>query len=580
MKEMVPIQESGLAAELPIILKELSDLKYALDQSSIVAITDKYGEIINVNDLFCEISQYSKGELIGKNHRMINSGLHSKLFFKKMWDTIRSGKVWKGEIRNKAKDGTFYWVHATIIPILNLDGTPEKYISIRTDITDQKMYEEKVKYFAFFDELTDLPNRRKFNMDLSDKIEEVKVNAEESGLSVLFLDLDRFKNINDTKGHNFGDIVLKKVAEKIVECIEGSAAQLYRLGGDEFTIIFENAQEEETKELALRLLDLFSSPISIEEEEFFLSLSIGVSVFPVHGEDTETLIQKADLAMYRSKELGGNRVEVFSNELILHMSNELLLERDLRKAINSNEFTVVYQPKVNLADRTIVGVEALIRWNHPELGMISPVSFIPASEKTGLIVPISKFVFTKVCEDIAGWERENIPLFRVAINFSPFLLEEKNIVHFVKETINEFNLNPKHFEIEITENIMIKHDHALTMLNEIKSLGIHISIDDFGTGFSSLNLIKRFPIDTLKIDRSFISEIGKSSEDDAMIKTIIDIAKNLNLDVVAEGIEKEDQWDFLLKNQCIEGQGFLFSRPISSEAIKAMLSNKSGNVAF
>lgn len=556
--------------ELPTSVKELADLKFALDQSSIVAITDQFGKMIYVNDLFCKISQYSMSELIGKDHRIINSNYHTKLFFKQMWETIRSRQVWKGEIRNKAKDDTYYWVHTTIIPILNEQGIPERYIAIRTDITERKMYEEQVAYLAYYDELTNLPNRRKFNLDLSEKIKMIKEKDKDSGLSIIFLDLDRFKYINDTKGHTFGDYVLKTVVAQMTEQLR-EGAQMYRLGGDEFTIIFEYSSIQEIKNQANCLLTLFHFPITLREEDYFLSLSMGISIYPFHGREADTLVKNADLAMYRAKELGGDRVEFFKMDLLEEIKEEMSLEKELRKAVDRNEFTMVYQPKINLTTRGITGVEALIRWNHPEKGMISPVRFIPLSEKIRLIIPITEFVIRRVCEDMIKWKRDGLPTICVAINFSPTLFEDVNLANFVKEILQEFDIDPNHIKIEITESVMIHHDRVLKTLNELKSLGIHIAIDDFGTGFSSLSYLKRFPIDTIKIDRSFIREIGKSSEDDAMVKTIIDIAHNLRLTVVAEGIETEEQLDFLSKYQYIEGQGYLFSPPVTSKKIQEII---------
>ena len=556
--------------ELPTSVKELADLKFALDQSSIVAITDQFGKMIYVNDLFCKISQYSMSELICKDHRIINSNYHTKLFFKQMWETIRSGQVWRGEIRNKAKDDTYYWVHTTIIPILNEQGIPERYIAIRTDITERKMYEEQVAYLAYYDELTNLPNRRKFNLDLSEKIKMIKEKDKDSGLSIIFLDLDRFKYINDTKGHTFGDYVLKTVVAQMTEQLR-EGTQMYRLGGDEFTIIFEHSSIQEIKKQANCLLTLFHFPITLGEEDYFLSLSMGISIYPFHGREADALVKNAELAMYRAKELGGDRVELFKMNLLEEIKEEMSLEKELRKAVDRNEFTMVYQPKINLTTRSVAGVEALIRWNHPEKGMISPVRFIPLAEKIGLIIPITEFVIRRVCEDMIKWKRDGLPTICVAINFSSTLFEVVNLANFVKKILQEFDMDPNHIKIEITESVMIHHDRALKTLNELKSLGIHIAIDDFGTGFSSLSYLKRFPIDTIKIDRSFIREIGKSSEDDAMVKTIIDIAHNLRLTVVAEGIETEEQLDFLSKYQYIEGQGYLFSPPVTSKKIQEII---------
>lgn len=577
MKQKEILQMTGVLHQLPNhanmpdpekVINELKDLKFALDQSNIVAITDSVGKIIYVNDQFCKISKHSQKELMGQDHRIINSGYHPKQFFQNMWNTIRSGHVWKGEIRNKAKDGTYYWVHATITPFLDKNGIPERYISIRTDITERKVYEEQVAFLAYYDELTGLPNRRKFNNDLKDRLMTDKEVG--SGLSVFFLDLDRFKYINDTKGHTFGDYVLKTIVRRMTEQLEDNA-QMYRLGGDEFTIIFESSSDQEIKRQANRLLNLFHSSFSMKDEDYFLSLSMGISVFPFNGEDMDTLVKSADIAMYRAKELGGNRVEYYTHDLIEDIEKAMSLENELRKAIDRNELSLAYQPKVNLVNGNIVGVEALIRWNHQKLGAISPAQFIPLAEKTGHIIPISEFVLRRVCEDIIKWKKDGLPTIKVAVNFSPSLFEEANLTNFVKDFLLETNISPSNLELEVTESVMIDPDRAFKILNELKSLGIQISIDDFGTGYSSLSHLRRFPIDTLKIDCSFIRKIGNSPEDNAMVKTIIDIAHNLKLNVVAEGIETKEQLDFLSKHRCFEGQGFLFSPAVPANEVKEMI---------
>ncbi|MFD2445335.1 putative bifunctional diguanylate cyclase/phosphodiesterase [Bacillus sp. CGMCC 1.16607] len=561
--QLLPKKE--INQDITKVFQELEDLKFALDQSAIVAITDTSGKILDVNDQFCKISKYSREELVGNTHRIVNSKFHTKQFFNKMWDTIRSGQIWRGDIRNKAKDGSIYWVHSTIIPLLNRYGVPDRYISIRNDITERKIYEEQVAFFAYYDELTCLPNRRKFKVDLEEKMKALKET--DLGLSVIFLDLDRFKYINDTKGHSFGDYVLKTIVKRMNDQLD-DIGQMYRLGGDEFTIILDSSSYKAVDQLANRLLELFHTPFTIKGEHYFLSLSMGISIFPYHGEDMDSLVKYADAAMYRAKELGGNRIEYYTNDMIDDIKKEMELEHELRKAMENEELYLVYQPKVDLANQKIVGVEALIRWKHDELGIISPAEFIPFAEKTGLIVPISEWTIRMVCKQIIKWNQVGIPPIRVAVNISPILFEEIHLASLIQNILEETEVNPTYLEIEITESVMKDPERALTTLKELKSLGLHISIDDFGTGYSSLSHLKRFPIDTLKIDRSFICEIGYSYEDDAMVKTIIDMANNLNLNVVAEGIETKEQLAFLSKHQCTQGQGYLFSPPIKSNEMK------------
>jgi diguanylate cyclase (GGDEF)-like protein/PAS domain S-box-containing protein len=558
-------------SDLYSYIKELGDYKFALDQGSIMATTDANGKITYVNEQFCEVSKYSRNELIGQTHQMLNSGLHSKHFFKNLWGTIKSGKVWRGDIRNKAKDNSYFWLSCTIIPILDEQGEIQRYISIRTDITERKELEEQAAFFAYYDDLTGLPNRRKFNKDLSEKMNSLQ-NGKEAELSVIFLDLDRFKYINDTKGHTFGDFVLKTVVHLMAGQL-GSKARMYRLGGDEFTIIFESSSYREIQQQANRLLTLFKSPLLFADEEFFLSLSMGISVYPFHGDNIEMLVKNADVAMYRAKDIGGNRVEYYSNDLSEDIQKEMSLENELRKAIDREEFTLVYQPKMNLKTNQISGLEALIRWNHPDIGHISPAEFIPLAEKTGLIIPISEFVIRTVSKHILEWKEAGLPLLRVAINISPILFVEHNLANTISQVFNQSTITPSNLELEITESAMVDPFRAHKTLSQLKALGLHISIDDFGTGYSSLSHLKRFPIDTLKIDCSFIGEIGKSEADDALVKTIIDIAHNLKLNVVAEGIETREQLNFLSKYQCSEGQGYLFYRPLSNPELKELLTN-------
>jgi diguanylate cyclase (GGDEF)-like protein/PAS domain S-box-containing protein len=564
------LKKGSIVEEIPNlhhIIKDLEDYKYAFDQTSIMTVTDAKGTITYVNDLFCKISKFSPSELIGKTHRVINSGHHSKQFFKKLWDTILSGEIWRGEIRSKAKDGSLFWVNCTIIPFLNNQGVPERFISIRTDITERKAYEEQVAYLAYYDELTSLPNRRKFNIDLKTKMETLQQDNGE--LSIIFLDLDRFKYINDTRGHTFGDYVLKTIVKFMKSELE-SKARLYRLGGDEFTIIYESSSYTDIQNQANRLLNLFKSPIAFGDEEFFLSLSIGISIYPYHGEDMEMLVKNADVAMYRAKETGGNRVEYYSNAISKDIQKKMSLENELRKAIKRKEFFLVYQPKINLMTRQIVGLEALIRWNHREFGLIPPSQFIPLAEKTGQIVPITENVIRSVCKDIEEWNRNGIHP-SVAINISPIMFEEMDLSEFFKTFLQTVNIDSSSLELEITESAMINPVRALRTLKKLKELGLKISIDDFGTGYSSLGHLRQFPVDTLKIDISFIRGIGNSQEDNALVKTIIDIAHNLKLNVVAEGVETNEQLNFLSKYNCTEGQGYVFFKPMTKDNITSLL---------
>ncbi|MGG3797860.1 EAL domain-containing protein [Metabacillus fastidiosus] len=545
-------------------IKELADFKFALDQSSIVAITNNKGEITNVNDKFCEISKYSKEELIGEDHRILNSGHHPKSFFKNMWKTIGSGKVWIGEVKNRAKDGSFYWVKTTIIPFVNSNNIPYQYIAIRQDITEQKEIAEQILYNAYHDNLTGLRNRHGFREDISDWIEE---NRETGKMAVFFLDLNRFKYINDTLGHNVGDQILKAVSNRLYNHLN-EKADLYRFGGDEFIIVVKNHSVEEVEQFAKDIMSLFLDPFYIGKERHYLTSSFGVSLFPRDGQDFDTLIKKADTAMYLAKEKGHNAVQFYTVEMSENMKKTMKLEKALRQAIDQEQFILYYQPQIDVKTQKMIGVEALIRWEHPTLGMVPPNEFIPLAEETGLITPITEWVLRTACRQSCKWQEEGIKPLRMGVNISPYLFKA-NLVNMVKQILDDTGLDPSYLELEITESIMQAAEITTPILNQLKSLGVRLSIDDFGTGYSSLAFLRYFPIESLKIDRSFIDEIEK--DNGVIVKTIIDMATHLNLNVVAEGIETKEQLDFLSELDCDEGQGYLFSRPLPISQMDELL---------
>lgn len=542
-------------------LEELRDIKYALDQSVIVAITDQRGRITFVNDQFCEISKFYREELVGQDHRILNSGHHSKLFFREMWQRINSGKVWKGDICNRAKDGELYWVQTTIVPFLNQQGQPYQYITIRTDVTMQKNI-MKIKHMAYHDELTGLPNRRMLNTRLKAAV--VQAAQSNSKMALLYIDIDRFKLINDGFGHSMGDLFLIEVAKRLstITCEEEC---LFRNNGDEFILLLNDVHQ--VSSTAATIMNLFKDSFMVDQYELYATVSIGVSLFPEHGESAEDLIRKADIALRESRSTVYSKFLIYEPEMNTS-PEEYILETKLRKAIREEKMKLHYQPKIDAHSNKMVGMEALIRWTDDELGYVPPNKFIPLAEERGLITIIGEWVLETVAKQIKAWEERNYTIVRVAINISPVHFNESTFVESVKRILQETDVNPTYIELEITENCMMHHTkEVIQTLTQLKEMGITISIDDFGTGYSSLKYLQKFPIDTLKIDQSFVRDLTPEGEGEAMVAAIIKLAHALKLHVVAEGVEREEELRILKKYGCDMIQGYYYSKPLPVDEI-------------
>ncbi|MBY0121498.1 EAL domain-containing protein [Bacillus sp. S/N-304-OC-R1] len=427
---------------------------------------------------------------------------------------------------------------------------------------------DKLWYQAYHDQLTGLNNRTCFQIELKNILENAR--DEQFKAAILLLDLDRFKNINDTLGHEIGDFLLKECSQRLRNCIE-DGCRIYRVGGDEFTIILLKTTEEDCQRTADAILKTFEDPFMIKNYEISITPSIGISMYPDNGEDSDALLKNADTSMYLAKSRGRNRFKFYSSELNEVISRKMKIENELRKAIANEQFTLHYQTKVDLVTGKIVGMEALLRWEHPELGSISPLEFIPIAEETGQIVSIGEWVLKSACQQMKVWQLAKFPPLRLSVNVSVRQFQHSLFVDNVKTALQEAGLDSKFLELEITESIMQNITETTRILNELRTIGVKTSLDDFGTGYSSLYALKKLPIDSIKIDKSFIDEISDDAGQ-SIISAIIDIALNLNLEVVVEGIESEDQVNILTKNKKpIYGQGYLFGKPVSSEEFRRLI---------
>lgn len=441
---------------------------------------------------------------------------------------------------------------------------------IKTEVSRRKSAEEKTKHLTYHDRLTGLPNR----MLLLDRLTMMIVQSRRlnSAFAVLVLDLDRFKVVNDSLGHHIGDQILLGVAERLSDTVR-AIDTVARLGGDEFVILLPDVQNnDQVEQIADRIFVAMKPPFQIDGHEFFVTTSIGASVYPLDGEDADTLIKNAEIALYRVKNAGRNACHLFTPLMNPRALEQLSLETSLHKALANNEFQVYYQPKVALATGKIVGMEALVRWNSPERGMVSPADFIPLAEETGLIVPIGQWVLETACRQTRRWHRMGFHTLQVAVNLSLRQFQQPDLVPYISQTLRKTDLEPRFLDLEITESVaMDSIDSKIAIMNDLKALGIKISLDDFGTGFSSLSYLRRLPIDVLKVDQSFVRTSMVEERDAAIVRAIILMAHSLNLQVIAEGVETWDQFDFLQEQECDSLQGYLFSKPVAAEEFTTLL---------
>ncbi len=664
----------------------LHSLEQAVNETNAVVVTDIDGNILFVNKRYCELYGYKFDEVIGKNPNVVKSGFQDRAFYKEMWETILQGKIWSGELRNRAKDGSIYWVQSTTVPILDDSGRPIMFIAIQTDITDRIHFErslqkkiheefkktvrnlynivfkyrevdgeikftllegrmakkmklsldnismeylktvyskeqyERIEYhlryalkgkltnfeieafkrtilvylapifedgevvevvgtiiditnrkraediarkMAYFDFLTQLPNRRYLQEKAEEFIFEHEIN--QKSFAVMFIDIDRFKNINDSMGHSAGDQLLVQLSKRLQSAIRKEDF-IARHGGDEFVVLINNVDEKETHHYAGKIVKELKKPFNYRNLEIFVRPSIGISMFPRDGIDFDSLLGSADIAMYKNKKQMNSDYQFFTETLRQNILERTLLEMDLQQAVEREQLELYYQPKIDLRTREITGVEALVRWRHPVRGYISPGVFIPLAEETGTIVQIGDWVMRRACEQLKEWLHQGYPPISMAINISTAQFNHPMFDQNVKQVLDEIGLDPKYINLELTESMMLDKERSEEMFHKLRRLGVSISIDDFGTGYSSLSYLSNFPITHLKIDKSFIRDFNKSNK--AIIETIISLAKALDMKVVAEGVELKQHERFLVQSYCDEAQGYFYAKPMPARDVE------------
>ena len=541
----------------------LNTLLQAIESNPvIIVVTDAGGIIQHVNSKFCEASGFSLDEIIGQNVRVLGELTAEEEG--QMWEKLRAGIEWQGTFRHRRKEGESYLEEGTIFPIKNPGGFITHFVKVAEDITHRRKTEETVRFLAFYDPLTELPNRRLF----SDRLSQSLARNLRSGevLAVLSLDIDNFKSVNNSYGHRVGDQTLKLLSERIASRIRTSDTAAH-FSGDGFNILLPKINRaENAAKVAQELLDAMALPIPVGTQQIFLTASIGIALFPLDGKDVPTLMKNADLALHRAKALGRNSYQMFTPTMNEQAVQRMALETDLRLGLERNAFELHFQPQYHGPSGALVACEALVRWQHPQRGLIAPGEFIPMAEETGLIVRLGRWVLQQACRQTREFQQAGLTNLRVAVNLSARQFLQQDLPGMVAQALADSGLAPACLEVEITEGTIIEDfPRAHATLSELRALGVSIAIDDFGTGYSALSYLQKFPVDVLKIDRSFICDLHSGNSSVAIARAIVAMAHELKLKVLAEGVDSAEQLEILSELGCDLLQGFYLSRPLAAE---------------
>lgn len=530
-----------------------------------VIITDLVPKILAVNPAFTEITGYAEAEVIGKSPSILSSGRHDRAFYQAMWLSLRETGYWQGEIWNRRKDGEMYPELLTLSAVCNEQGDPVHYVGVVTDLSQLRLHEERSPRLAHYDPLTALPNRLLLEARLQHTLE--RASREENRAAVLVIDLDQFKTINDSHGHAAGDALLVAVTRRLRTRLREEDT-LSRLAGDQFVLVLEALHDYQEAEIMARSIQaLLESPFVLPDGcKAFVRASVGISVYPQDGNTAQALLVGADAAVHRAKELGGRQFCYYTSELNVQARATLVMEEALRRALDQEEFVLYYQPKIDLRSGRIVGAEALLRWQRPGCGLVSPLEFIPAAEKNGLIEGIGAWVIRDACRQMRAWRDTGLTEIKVAVNVSARQFRYGGLEEEIIQALTQYGVKPSHLMLELTESILMDApEKAVARMTALKRLGLRLSLDDFGTGYSSLAYLGRFPIDQMKIDRSFVKDIVTDPGAATIATSVISLAHRMRVGVVAEGVETEAQAGYLRQNGCDEIQGYLFSKPLPAE---------------